>query len=265
MVNITGTKEWAEKTFNVSSGCANNCRYCYAKCMAVRFNRKTRDNWSEEIIDLSQATQLSRRKRTTSIMFPSTHDITPKTLDTSLSAIKMVLNAEAGHRLLIVSKPRLKCIGRLCEELQSYRARILFRFTMGSANNDTLKFWEPGAPTFEERLESLKLAFLAGYQTSVSSEPMLDDNIDAVIEQVVPFVTDAIWLGKINRLRTILSINGENDVAITRAANELIQIQSDENIKMLYESLKDNPSIKWKESIKTVVGLERPAQAGLDI
>ncbi|MPN53699.1 hypothetical protein SDC9_201365 [bioreactor metagenome] len=94
---------------------------------------------------------------------------------------------------------------------------------------------------------------------------MLDDNIEAVIEQVSPFVTDAIWLGKANRLRCNLSVNGETDETVIKAADELIRIQADDNIKMLYDRLKGNPLIKWKESIKKVVGLERPAQAGLDI
>ena len=28
---IFGTKDWAARTINCCTGCANNCRYCYAK------------------------------------------------------------------------------------------------------------------------------------------------------------------------------------------------------------------------------------------
>jgi len=45
----------------------------------------------------------------------------------------------------------------------------------------------------------------------------------------------------------------------------LLQSQSDERILSLYEKLKDHPKIKWKESIKKVVGLQIPTEAGLDI
>ena len=36
-----GTYEWAAETKNIISGCIHDCKYCYAKSMAVRFNRKT--------------------------------------------------------------------------------------------------------------------------------------------------------------------------------------------------------------------------------
>jgi DNA repair photolyase len=262
--SIHGTKEWAEKNFNCSKGCYNNCKYCYAKSMAIRFGRIA-ESWSDEEVYLEQLEKVANRRKQTKYMFPSTHDITPATLETCLLAIRMVLDGKAKHELLIVSKPRLDCIKRLCNELQDYRARILFRFTIGSADNDVLKFWEPNAPLFEERLEALKLAFNAGYQTSISCEPMLDDNIEAVVEAVSPFVTDAIWIGKANHLKANLSVNGEKDAETIRRADELLSMQSDENIRWLYESLKDNPIIKWKESIKKVIGLEMPAIAGLDV
>jgi len=41
----TGTKEWADTNVNICSGCKNNCRYCYAKKMAMRFGRKTESTW----------------------------------------------------------------------------------------------------------------------------------------------------------------------------------------------------------------------------
>jgi hypothetical protein len=41
--------------------------------------------------------------------------------------------------------------------------------------------------------------------------------------------------------------------------------QNDENIYEIYEMFKNDPLIKWKESIKKVVGLEIPTESGLDI
>ena len=99
----------------------------------------------------------------------------------------------------------------------------------------------------------MKFAFSERYQTSVSSEPMLDDNIGGVINQVSPFVTDSIWLGKANHLRGRLSLNGENDPVTMQRADQLIGWQSDDNIKQLYSQYKDSASIKWKDSIKEVL------------
>jgi hypothetical protein len=40
---------------------------------------------------------------------------------------------------------------------------------------------------------------------------------------------------------------------------------SDEWIVELYDAYKDNPKIKWKESIKRIVKIEIPTISGLDI
>ena len=110
----------------------------------------------------------------------------------------------------------------------------------------------------------MKHAFSEVYQTSVSCEPILDDNIGDVIDRVSPFVTDSIWLGKMNHLRSRLALNEEDDPVTMQRADQLIGWQSDENLKQLYSSYKDNPLIKWKDSIKKVVGLKIPIEAGLD-
>ena len=33
----------------------------------------------------------------------------------------------------------------------------------------------------------------------------------------------------------------------------------------LYDTFKSNPKIKWKDSIKKIIGIERPCEKGLDI
>jgi len=47
--------------------------------------------------------------------------------------------------------------------------------------------------------------------------------------------------------------------------SKISEWQSDENIKSLYSRLKENPLIKWKESIKKVVGIPTTTVKGLDI
>jgi DNA repair photolyase len=121
-----------------------------------------------------------------------------------------------------------------------------------------LKFWEPKAPSFDERLKSLKHVHKLGFQTSISCEPMLDNHIEKVIKKVEPFVTETIWIGKANRLlgttgRGRLEINGELTPETQAKAEELNEWQSDENILELYKQFKDNPKIRWKESIKYVL------------
>ena len=260
--NIFGTREWAEKTANCVLGCAHNCRYCYAKTMAIRFHRKTSATWLEEKWALHQIKNVCRG-RPAKVMFPSTHDITPENIQVCLPALEQMLTY--GHHLLIVSKPHIECIRTICDKFAAYQKSILFRFTIGSADNRVLEFWEPHAPTFEERLAALRFAWQAGFQTSVSCEPMLDDNVAAVVSATAPFVTDSIWIGKANQLRARLKINGYGDVETMKRADELIASQSDDRIRALYARFKDSPKIRWKETIKRVLGLELPHEAGLDI
>jgi len=258
---ITGTREWAEHSANICRGCSHDCGYCYAKAMAVRFGRSTPDAWRVEVVDERKARQQWRHK-SGRIMYPTTHDVTPTTLDASVSVLRSMLGA--GNDVLIVSKPHLACVERLCAELASWRERVMFRFTIGSLSANVLRFWEPGAPGPDERLSSLGHAYAAGYRTSISCEPMLDDDVAAVVRAVEPYVSDSIWIGKANGLSARLRLNGA-DAEHLVAGRVLADSQNDVAIRSLYGCLRSHPLVRWKESIKAVVGLALPTVAGLDV
>lgn len=261
-VNIFGTKEWAKYNENIIYGCSHDCRYCYAKSMAIRFKRKTADTWKEEIVNTSKVSKRFTKKNGR-IMFPTSHDITPQHLEHAMVFLENMLIP--GNEVLIVTKPHIECINAICDKFQQYKRQILFRFTIGSADSDTLNFWEPCVPGFDERLESLMYAYNAGFQTSVSCEPMLDDTPDILIEKVMSYVTDAIWFGRGNNMINRLKFNGHGDSETMDKARRLIDSQSDSFILDFYCRYKENPHIKWKDSIKKVVGIEIPSKIGLDI
>jgi len=259
--SVSGTKEWAASTVNIQNGCANNCKYCWARAFAARFKRKAPDDWKHPEIRPHDVDK-EYKKRDGTILFPSTHDITIQNIRECVVVLRKLL--EAGNRVLIVSKPDPDCIMALCAELYEFKDQILFRFTIGSADDTVLEFWEPNAPSFEDRILALQVARDHDFETSVSSEPMLDNHIEAVVEQVLPYVTDAIWIGLPNRLKGILSVCGEGEEMMARA-EELMAGFTEDRIMELYETYRDNPQIKWKESIKKIVGIEVPTEAGLDI
>lgn len=246
-----GTKEWADRNENLIKGCGHDCKYCYAKSMTIRHKHNTKENWRIEIVNQAKLKK-GFRKYDGRIMFPSSHDITPEQLYDCMTFLGHML--KVGNQVLIVSKPHLICIKAICDTFIPYKDKILFRFTIGSPDSNVLKFWEPNAPDFDERLESLKYAFNTGYQTSVSCEPMLDDKIDDVIDQVSPYVTETIWIGKPNKLKERLSMNGfKTDQATQNEAHRLIQLFSDEYILSLFNRYKNNSKIMWKDSIKKVI------------
>ncbi len=262
---VSGTKEWAASNANVMIGCEHGCMYCYAKAMASRFNRIPEGGWTSPVVN-EKALDKNYGKRKGTIMFPTTHDITPDNLVHVSVVLKKML--EAGNNVLIVSKPHLECIKTLCDEFESYRDQILFRFTIGSMHDSILKFWEPGAPECGERVAALQYAFGKEFATSVSMEPMLDIDEDDIVnfaQRLTHHVTDAVWLGKVNKLSERLKRNGWLGPNAAAAAKMLKESQSDERIKSLYSRLKDDPKVKWKESIKKVVGIEVPTEAGLDV
>jgi DNA repair photolyase len=261
----TGTLEWSTSSVNVSLGCSHDCLYCYAKAQAIRFKRATPESWRTEQINHA-AVERRYGKRRGRIMLPTTHDITANTGWAVLNVARRLL--DAGNDLLIVSKPSLRTIRPLLDGLWSRsQSNVLFRFTIGSYLDDTLNFWEPGAPCFGDRLASLALCKSEGWATSVSCEPMLEniDRMDELVHMLAPFVTDSIWLGKMNNARARLKMN---DVSF---AGELIERldaiernQADGQIELLYSWLKNHPLVRWKESIKKVVGLELATESGLD-
>ena len=165
---------------------------------------------------------------------------------------------------MIVSKPSYICIKKICDSFGEYKDNVLFRFTIGSSCPETLRFWEPYAPDYEERKRALVYAFEQGFQTSVSCEPMLDNRIDSVINDLSPFVTDAFWLGKMNFAVRRLKTNGQLNAETLAAAEQLLEWQSDDAVKVLFDRYKNNSQIKWKESIKKIVGIEVSTIKGED-
>lgn len=246
-----GTKEWADENYNFINGCSHDCKYCYSKEMAIRFRRKTILNWKEE--EIRNTFSLNNIKlRKGIIMFPSSHDITPKYLDEATNILSKLLIV--GNKVLLVTKPHRTCIERICSLFGNYRDMLIFRFTIGSSKTDILKFWEPGAPSFEERVNCLEYAYARGFQTSVSCEPLLDNEPEKLVDLLLPYVTESIWLGKANYLCRRLKINGESDQETLEKAKELNDWQgNDERILTLVEKYNNNPKIEWKESIKKVI------------
>lgn len=260
-MKISGTKEWAVATVNCCTGCPHNCRYCYARYDAVvREKSLSEEEWPDITIQHQQLeTEYPLYPGT--VMFPSRHDIVP----TNLAACMVVLEKlfAAGNRVLIVSKPHFECIQAICSTFHSFKKKLLFRFTITADDDRILTFWEPGAPGYQERKQCLHYTYQQSFQTSVSVEPVLDiKNVTRMITDLEPFVTHSIWLGKMNKIdRRVIDSAGEMQKEKERIKRE----QNDEKINELYRQLRGHPLIRWKESIKEVVGIQLAKQPGLDM
>ena len=195
-----GFRDWTQKgyNFNICTGCENDCLYCWAKERAYRFKQVETGKWNQPVIRQDDV-EKKRKLHDGIVGFPSTHDITPFNIEAYLIVLGKFLRA--GNDVLIVSKPRLECIQRICDSTQFFKDKILFRFTIGAMDDKVLSFWEPNAPKYQERKACLEFAFKNGFRTSVSMEPMLDTpSIDGLIKDLEPLVSKDIWLGTMNHL-----------------------------------------------------------------
>ena len=253
MSKKTGTKEWADHSMNIQRGCEHNCRYCYARYNAVdRFKTCEARHWPLPCINEAKVDMPHKRKYDGGIMFPTTHDITSANLSQYLCVLRKLL--DAGNDVLIVSKPHIECIDTICNFYAEYRDQIMFRFSIGSTSDDVLGFWKPNAPTFTERLTCLKLAFDRGFKTSVSCEPYLDAYAPHTYFTCRDFITDSFWVGKLRGFNSRVRLDDVTPAQMKKFVDMLKVILSDNIVKIIYRSLEGQPFIKWKDSIREVMG-----------
>lgn len=255
MKNKSGIQQYeVDDSINIQTGCENGCRYCFARYDAVhRFHNCTAEGWLCPRINNKKVD--STYSNHGFVAFPTTHDITDKNISQCLCVLRKLL--DAGNRVLIISKPRWKCIALICETFKEYRKKILFRFTIGSTNDEVLQFWEPGASSFGERLSCLEYAYHSGYQTSVSCEPMLDGYVQHVYDLTAQYITDTFWIGLLRHFNSRVNMAGVTDDEQDRFIVPLLKIQSPQCIKAIYEMYKDKPLIRWKESVIKMMGQYR--------
>ena len=121
MQKKTGTREWAQKTVNIATGCEHDCRYCYARHNAAyRFKRVKADDWPNMVVNPASVNKRYGKYKGV-VMFPSTHDITPSILRECCDTLVALLRA--GNQVLIVTKPHWECITILNAKLSHYKER----------------------------------------------------------------------------------------------------------------------------------------------
>jgi len=245
----SGTKEWADYNVNCVKGCSNDCKYCYAKMMAKRFGRCQGDTWKNMVINKIAVERNYGRYRGR-VMFPSTHDITdnPEIQEACFTVIGKLL--EAGNEVLVTTKPRLPITQQLITKFNSFREHLQFRFTITSIDNRLLFFWEPNAPQFEERFNSLIYAYEYAFKTSVSIEPFLDYIPQILVYKLSPFITESIWLGPMN----YIPLNSIPE-ADKHYYNNIRDNYPVKHLQEIYEELRGNPIIRFKDSMKNRLGL----------
>jgi DNA repair photolyase len=212
--------------------------------MAKRFGRCKQDNWKEMIVN-KNAVDREYGKYNGRVMFPSSHDITDDEEVKEACFRVMCKLLESGNEVLITTKPRLSVTKQIIKLFGLYIDQLQFRFTITSMNNKLLSFWEPNAPSYEERFASLQYAYAQGLKTSVSIEPFLDYVPQELVYALEPYVTESVWIGPMN----YVSRNGVSNKE--REQYERIRMNYRyEHLLSIYEELRYFPLIMFKDSMR---------------
>ena len=241
-----GVAEWADSSVNCYYGCSNDCTYCYAKRMALRFDRiQSEDEW-KYMRPNEKAINKGYKKRKGRIMFPTSHDITVTSYSNCIFVLKKLL--KAGNEVLITTKPDWDLIEELKDVLLKYKDQILFRFTITSFSDKILGRYESKAPNYEDRYISVFDAWEEGWKTSISIEPFLDKDPTYLItrffsheEHGFDIITDTIWLGLMSGV----------------VPKELKENYTKENLEIIIGKIKKLPErirnkIRLKDSIRNL-------------
>lgn len=262
MTKTSGFREWAKYSENIQIGCKHQCSYCYALGMSKRRKgqssyRANLEEWGNNCVIRQDKLKKGFRKRNGTIGFPTTHDIYDENYHECRDQLKKMLRV--GNDVLITTKPHYNIITLLCEELKEWKDQILFRFTIGSADSNVLKFFEPNAPDYKERAMAVKHAYKMGFSTSLSMEPFLDEMPYLVIQQLEPYITDTIWLGLLNERwvpKDIKKQIKEHENPKIKKVFTYKNIQFMENLISMCQ-LFSNSKLRLKDSIQNLLGCEQ--------
>lgn len=243
-----GTREISDFSANIQVGCSNNCVYCWAAHRAISGGYvKSREAWGKDVLKTSQPD--FNRKHDGVVMYPTTHDITRRLLNSHCQAISEIL--EAGNELVICSKARLDCMQKLAKVCAGHKDKVTFMVTITTLDEAQSVFWEPNAPLPCERLAALKFLFEEGFKTSVIIEPLLQGPCSAlsIYEVTSPNVTEAIWIGTMNMIDERVDVS---DPHIAKAVEAIKRYHSIDNLRFLYENMKELPKVRFKSSITRI-------------
>jgi len=240
-------KKPAEQSINIMGGCGHNCKYCFAAHRCLQQERiRQRSDWARLNRSYSGAMKDEYPHFDGVVVYPTAHDIEPQHMPHHIVLIRKQL--AAGNQLKISTKAHFECVAEICRVFEQHKDQISFMFTITSLNDQVSRFWEVNAPTPYERIASLMLAHQHGFKTSVNIEPMLEGPKEAVavFRRVEPFVTEEIWIGKMNSptVRVDTTIK-ENDDAV----KQILRIQASGNMVKLVKELYTEPKVRWHESI----------------
>lgn len=231
MLYKTGV-EYGDYTMNHVLGCSHGCKYpCYAFMMKKRFGQiSCYENWIKPVLVSNTLEILDREIPKIKDKISSVHlcfSTDPfmygydEIKEMSLSAIKK-LNA-SGIKCTVLTK------GLLPRELANFSDENEYGITLISLDENYREKVEPGAASYQDRLEALRYLHDKGCKTWVSIEPYPTPNL---IEQDLNKILEAVsYVDKIIFGRT----NYSKEISAYKAHKQFFQEQAEKVIAFCEE------------------------------
>lgn len=192
---------------NHVQGCSHGCRYpCYAYMMANRHGRiKSYLEWCKPRL-VANAEELLKKELNRLKTKPDCVHLClttdpfmkgyPEVTELSLKLIALI-NSH-GISCSILTKGKLPAG---LADRNHFRADNILGISLVSINEEFRSHWEPGAVSYSERINALKLLHERGCKTLVHMEPyptpnILEQKLENILRNVI--FADHIWLGRWN-------------------------------------------------------------------
>lgn len=190
---------------NCYTGCAFNCRYCYAALFMRRYSGHA-EPWGA-FVDVKVnapevlARQLKRAKRGVVWISSVCDAYQPLEEKYRLTRRCLEILAEADFPVQVQTKSVL--VLRDIDVFRRFR-EIKVGFSIATEDEKTARLFEPGASPIGERIRALRTLKEAGIRTFAFVGPLLPGNPEALIE-AIEGKADEILIDRMNYIDTIKS------------------------------------------------------------
>lgn len=201
-------------TINLSAGCPNECRYCYAQSYAhhpgwgtVAYYANAKEKLKEELARLRQRPRLVYFSTASEPFLPA-----PRVLDDMHEIMATLL--EMGAALLISSKGLIQ--DRFIELFSRYPGKVLVQVGITTLDDEARRVIEPRAATVSQRLDNLARLHGAGVGVEARMDPLVPGltDTDESFKALLPALARAgVSQAVVSFLFLRWGINFPNDLA----------------------------------------------------